>query len=108
MIHGNGAIRGHGCMSGRGGMHGASSGTLTGDYQGLFPDVGGQEMQHKLLVELIFLVYRHVSSGSEERILLMQIACAIVQMLNDVHSIDAVQLMRTGWLIYLHMQADRE
>ena len=38
----------------------------------------------------------------------MQIACAVVQTLNDVHSVDAVQPMRTGWLIYFQTQADWE
>ncbi len=102
MTHGNGVVQGHGCVSGRGGKHGSSIGTLSGDYQGLFPDVGGQEIQHKSLGELIFLVYRCVSSGSEERILLMQIACAVVQMLNDVHSINAIQLIRMGWDLFVY------
>ncbi len=74
----------------------------------MFPDVAGQELQHKSLVEPVFLVYQLVSSGFEERISLMQIACAVVQTLNDVHSVDAVQPMRTGWLIYFQTQADWE
>ena len=38
----------------------------------------------------------------------MQIACSIVEALNDTAAIDAVQPMKTGWWIYLHMQADQD
>ena len=73
---------------------------------GIFPDVCGQELQHKSLVEPIFLAYKRVSSGEGERITLMQIACSVVEALADRSAVDAVQPMRTGWLIYIRTQTD--
>ncbi len=40
--------------------------------------------------------------------MLMQIACSVVEALNDMAAVDAVQPMKTGWWIYLHMQADHD
>ncbi len=73
---------------------------------GILPDISGQEMQHKSLVELIFLAYKRVSSGVGEQIMLMQIACSVVEALNDTAAVDAVQPIKTAWWIYLHTQAD--
>ncbi len=75
--------------------------TLTGDLDNQdnpvrFPDLSGQESQHKLLVEPVFLAYNRVSRGAQ-RVTLLQIACAIVDALNDSAVVDAVQPMKSGW-----------
>ncbi len=38
----------------------------------------------------------------------MQIACAVVDALNDSSAVDAVQPMKSGWWIYVQTTADRE
>lgn len=67
---------------------------------------GGNELQHKSLVKPVFLAYGRVS-GEGQRHTLLQIATAILMSLGDDMAVDAVQLMRTGWWIYLRTHADR-
>ena len=104
-----------GHVSGSGPGHGANRGWGGGLVRGgatfssaVFPDIHGQELQHKSLVEPIFLAYKRVSSGVGEWITLMQIACSVVEALNDNVAVDVVQPMKTGWWIYVRTQADRE
>ncbi len=53
----------------------------------------------------MYLAYNRVSI--ETRHTLLQIATAVADALGDDIAVDAVQPMRTGWWIYLQMQADR-
>ena len=94
-------MRGRGGASVCGGNHGS---------HGQYPDLFGQELQYKSLIEPVFLVYNRVSSGSSgpQRVTLMQIACAVVEALNDSTAVDAVQLMKLGWWIYVQTNADQE
>ena len=55
---------------------------------------GGAEMQHKAVVEPVFLSYNQVST--ETRHTLMQVATAVAQSMGDYTAVDAVQPMRTG------------
>ena len=59
------------------------------------PNLQAPEMQHKSLVEPIFLAYNRVSLGSGHTPL-MDIATAAVQALNNPQAMDVVQLMHTG------------
>ncbi len=72
---------------------------------GLLSSFSGPELQHKSVVEPIFLAYNHVST--ETRHMLMQVATAIAQSLGDDTAVDVVQPMRTGWWLYLCTHADR-
>ncbi len=56
------------------------------------PNLNAPEMQHKSLVEPIFLAYNRVSSGSEHTPL-MDITTAAVQALNNPQAEDTVQPM---------------
>ena len=38
----------------------------------------------------------------------MQIACAVVEALNDPQVVDAIQPMKSGWWIYVQTNADHE
>ncbi len=64
----------------------------------------GAELQHKSLVEPVFLAYNRVSA--ETQYTLMQIATAISDSLSDDCAVDAVQPIHIGWWIYLRTQAD--
>ncbi len=72
---------------------------------GLSSSFSGPEIQHKSVVEPVFLAYNCVST--ETRHTLMQVATAITQSLGDEMAIDAVQPMRMGWWLYLCTHADR-
>ena len=64
---------------------------LNGGFDGYvrYPNLSGQESQHKSHVEPVFLAYNKVSRG-DQWVTLMQIACAIVDALNDTSAIDVV------------------
>ena len=70
-------------------------------------DFSGLELQHKSVVEPVFLAYNRVSAEGP-RPLLMQIVTAVVETLDDVQAVDAVQPMKSGWWIYLQTALDRE
>ena len=74
---------------------------------GHFLNIEGQELQHKSLVEPVFLAFNRVAAGSQ-RISLMQIAYAVVEALNDPQAVDAIQPMKCGWWIYVQTNADHE
>ena len=65
---------------------------------------GGAEVEHKAVVELVFLAYNHVST--ETRHTLIQVATTVAQSVGDDMAVDAVQLMRMGWWIYLRTYTD--
>ena len=65
---------------------------------------GGVEVQHKAVVELVFLAYNHIST--ETRHTLIQVATAVAQSVGNDTAVDAVQPMRIGWWIYLRTHAD--
>ena len=56
----------------------------------------GEELQHKSLVEPIFLAYNRVSSA-EMRLTLIQVATSVTDSLGDNSALDTVQPMQTGW-----------
>ena len=56
----------------------------------------GEELQHKSLVELVFLTYNRVSSA-EMRLTLIQVATSVTDSLGDNSALDAVQPMPTVW-----------
>ena len=70
-------------------------------------DFSGPEIQHKSVVEPVFLAYNRVSTDGS-RISLMQVATAVVDTLGEACTIDAVQPMRSGWWIYLQTTMDRD
>ena len=68
---------------------------------------GPTEMvKHKAEVPPVFVEYCCVSAEGE-RISLMQIATAVLHMMGDQGTLDAVQPMKQGWYIYMHTLADR-
>ncbi len=74
--------------------------------ESLMPSIKGQAVQHKAEVPPIFLAYKCVSSEGE-RILLVQIAMAIIQAMHSDSTLDAVQPMKMGWHIYMRTLANR-
>ncbi len=62
------------------------------------------EVTHKAVVEPVFLGYNRVSS--RVRISLIQIVVAVAQTVENEHAVDTVQLMKTGWWIYLQTSFD--
>ncbi len=72
---------------------------------GLLPDLSGSEVQHKSTVEPVYLAYKRISTEAG-RLSLIQVATAVVQALHDNTAVDAVQLMRNGWWIYMKTNAD--
>ncbi len=74
---------------------------------GLFPDLSGSEVQHKSTVEPMYLAYKRISTEAG-RLSLMQVATAVVQALQDNTAVDAVQLMRNEWWIYVKTNADHD
>ncbi len=79
---------------------------MNGGFEGYvrYPNLSGQESQHKSHVEPVFLTYNRVSRG-DQQVTLMQIACAVVDALNDSSAVDAVQPMKSGWWIYVQTTA---
>ncbi len=70
------------------------------------PNFEAPQVMHKSLVELVFLAYQRVSTGS--KILLIQIVTAVVQALKDEIAVNIIQPMKTGWWIYLKTQSDHQ
>ena len=62
-------------------------------------------VEHKAEVPPIFMVYWKVSADGE-CISLMQVATAVLQIMGDQSTIDAVQPMRQGWYIYMRTLKD--
>ncbi len=67
---------------------------------------GGAVIRHKSEVPPIFLAYQWVSAEGAH-ITLVQIPTSVIQAMRDDSVLDAVQLMKTGWYIYMHTVADR-
>ncbi len=72
----------------QGGLHGLR------DHCG--PDFSGPELQHKSMIEPVFLAYNRVSNEGA-CLSLIQIATSVVDSLGDSGVVDAVQPMKTGW-----------
>ncbi len=73
----------------------------------MLPDFEQPIVQHKAEVAPIFLAYKQVSVEGA-KIAIMCVASAIVQALKDNTALDAIQLMRYGWLIYIHIITDHK
>ncbi len=84
---------------GRGGMNSGRGGKSMGFTR--------PELQHKAVVEPVFLAYNRISTEGS-RIALMQVATAVVDALNDPGALDTVQPMKSGWWIYLRTTEDRD
>ena len=81
--NGHGQAHGARGMRGRGSVHVSQFG------------LAGSKLQHKSLIEPVFLAYGRVSA--EMRYTLIQIATAVSDSLGDDYTVDAVQPMHTGW-----------
>ncbi len=77
------------------------------DSVGSVPKFGGTAIRHKSEVPPIFLAYQHVLAEGAH-ITLVQIATSVIQAMRDDSVLDVVQLMKTGWYIYMCTVADNK
>ncbi len=65
----------------------------------------GPSLNHRAEVPPIFLAYRWVYAEGQ-KLPLVQVATSIIQAMGTHVKLDAIQLMRTGWNIYMHTLLD--